>query len=81
MSLKTREIQGIQRGNRFKEGNTIVHEAVIPEIKPLNLKVIKTGQPSSLLGFSNTLGFSSELGFETSSSLVETIELNKDLTE
>ena len=81
LSLKTREIQGVQRGNRFQEGNTIVQEAVIPEIKPLNLKVIKTGLPSSLLGFSNTLGFSSELGFETSSSLTEEVILNEDLTE
>ena len=81
LSLKAREIQGVQRGNRFQEGNTIVQEAVIPEIKPLNLKVIKTGLPSSLLGFSNTLGFSSELGFETSSSLTEEVILNEDLTE
>lgn len=81
LSLKTREIQGVQRGNRFQEGNTLIQEAVIPEIKELNLKIIKTGIPSSTLGFSNTLGFSSELGFETSASLVEEVIYNEDLTE
>ena len=81
LSLKTREIQGVQRGNRFQEGNTLIQEAVIPEIKELNLKIIKTGTPSSTLGFSNTLGFSSELGFETGDSLVEEVIYNEDLTE
>ena len=81
LSLKTREIEGVQRGNRFQQGNTLIQEAVIPEIKELNLKIIKTGTPSSTLGFSNTLGFSSELGFETSASLVEEVIYNEDLTE
>ena len=81
LSLKTREIQGVQRGNRFQDGNTIVQEAVIPEIQELNLKIIKTGLSSSTLGFSNTLGFDSDLGIETSESLSETVIYNEDLTE